>query len=243
MYHEKSPPRATHTPDGSGDMFDRVAQRYDLLNKCMSLGLDDGWRRRLVQKLDLRPQNSVLDVATGTADVALSIYRRHPTARITGLDPSHAMLAIGERKIAKAKAEKAVNLVAGDAQDLPFADSTFDAACISFGIRNVPDRLLGLQEMVRVVKPMRPVVVLELAEPEGGWLAPLARFHVHVVAPWLGALLSGAAEYRYLQRSIAAFPAPDTFARMMREAGLQEVNYKRLSFGALHLYWGRTPRK
>ena len=243
MYHEKPPERASNPSDGSGDMFDRVAPRYDLLNKCMSLGLDGGWRRRLVQKLDLRPQNSVLDVATGTADVALSIFKRHPTARITGLDPSQAMLAIGERKIAQAKAEKSIQLVSGDAQDLPFSDSTFDAACISFGIRNVPDRPLGLQEMVRVVKPMRPVVVLELAEPQGGWFAPLARFHVRVIAPWLGGLLSGAAEYRYLQRSIAAFPAPDAFANMMREAGLQEVNYKRLSFGALHLYWGRTPRK
>lgn len=232
--------------DGSGSMFDRIAGRYDLLNRLLSLGLDGYWRRQLVASLalaDSEADTSVLDVATGTLDVALAILRAHPKLHVTGLDPSAQMLAWGNKKTA-AKAATArghLEVVQGDAQALAFADGTFAAACISFGIRNVPDRALGLREMRRVVRSGGRVAVLELGEPQDGWLRPLARFHVHTLVPFLGALISGSREYGYLTKSIAAFPSPKTFAAMMASAGLKNVTVQRLSFGAVHLYVGEVP--
>ena len=236
---QKLPPPAVR--EGSGAMFDALARRYDLLNRLMSLGLDSRWRRQLVAALDLRGPARVLDVATGTADVAISICKQYPDMDVAGLDPSAAMLAQGATKVQNSGLSARVQLVRGDAQALPFAMHTFGAACISFGIRNVPDRLQGLREMVRVCKPGARVAVLELGEPRDGILGPLVRFHVHQVVPFLGGLLSGAREYRYLQQSIAAFPAPPDFMALMMEAGLVGVEHKRLNFGAVHLYWGRVP--
>ncbi len=144
---------------GSGAMFDRIATKYDRLNRIISFGMDQGWRVRLVRALELAESPKVLDVATGTADVAIAIADTHPDAQVVGLDPSLNMLEVGKQKIARF--EGRIELVAGDAQQLPFADGTFDGACISFGIRNVPDRAKGLAEMRRVVKPGGRVVVLE----------------------------------------------------------------------------------
>jgi demethylmenaquinone methyltransferase/2-methoxy-6-polyprenyl-1,4-benzoquinol methylase len=217
-------------------MFDRIAGRYDRLNRIISLGMDRGWRDRLVSALRLPKASRVLDVATGTADVAIAIADAHPDATIVGLDPSANMLEVGKTKITAYDGR--ISLVLGDAQAMPFADGTFDGACISFGIRNVPDRARGLAEMRRVVKPGGRVVVLELGEPRGGPMAFFARLHVHHVVPRLGAYLSRAPEYRYLQRSIAAFPAPDAFADMMRTAGLTDVRIERLAFGAANIYCG-----
>ena len=232
--------------DGSGSMFDSIAGRYDLLNRLLSLGLDGRWRRRLVAALKLGDgpaDAAVLDVATGTGDVALALLRAHPQLRVTGLDPSAAMLACARaKKRAPAPlADGRLTLVQGDAQALPFAAHAFAAACISFGIRNVPDRALGLREMLRVVRPGGRCVVLELGEPTGGWLGPLARWHVHTLVPLLGALFSGSRQYGYLQRSIAAFPAPEAFAAAMAAAGWRDVTVQRLSFGAVHLYVGVAP--
>lgn len=223
---------------GSGEMFDRIAHRYDLLNRLMSFGLDRGWRRKLLRALgEITAEDEVLDVATGTADVGIAITKRFG-CRVTGLDPSRGMLDVGQTKLDKRQLEERVTLVEGDAQAMPFADDRFAASCISFGIRNVPDRLVGMREMARVVRPGGKVVVLELSEPRGHLLAPFARFHIHKVVPRLGAWLSGAKEYRYLESSIAAFPPAEEFAALMSEAGLSEVTYKRLFLGVAHLYVG-----
>jgi len=230
--------------DGSGAMFDRIARRYDLLNRLLSFGLDKLWRRRLLANLApavaaAPPEGkSVLDVATGTADVALAVARLFPDTGVRGLDPSGGMLAVGRDKISAAGLASRIELVQGDARAMPFADDSFAATCISFGIRNVPDRGRGLREMARVTRPGGVVTILELSEPRRGWSAPLARFHVHVLVPMLGALLSGSGEYRYLQRSIAAFPSPDAFMALMREAGLQQVTCQPMTFGVAHLYRG-----
>ena len=229
---------------GSGQMFDRIAHRYDLLNRILSLGMDHRWRRALVKSLDLGscgPAPHVLDLATGTADVALAVAKAYPTARLVGVDPSPNMLDHGRVKARERNLDGRVELMVGDAQALPFADDNFDAACISFGIRNVPDRALGLREMRRVVRPGGVVSVLELGEPTGV-MGPFARFYVHRVVPKVGAWLSGAREYDYLQKSIAAFPAPEAFAAMMREAGLQAVTVRRFNFGGTNLYVGRVAR-
>lgn len=225
--------------DGSGQMFDRIAGRYDFLNRVLSLGMDQGWRRKLVASM---PDDSarILDVATGTADVALALADAYPAAEVVGLDPSVGMLEVGREKVTARQLDARVRLVEGDAQAMPFPDDHFDGATIAFGIRNVPDRLQGLREMARVVRPGGPVVVLELGEPRGGLMAPFARFHVRHVVPRIGALLSGDKEYRYLQTSVAAFPAPEAFTALMTEAGLAEARFERMSFDAAHLYVGRA---
>jgi demethylmenaquinone methyltransferase/2-methoxy-6-polyprenyl-1,4-benzoquinol methylase len=146
------------------------------------------------------------------------------------------MLAVGRRKIAAAELEDRVELHAGSAEGLPFERHTFAASCIAFGIRNVVDRLKALREMARVTSPGGTVAVLELGEPRVGLLSPLARAHVRLTVPRIGALLSGATAYRYLQQSIAAFPAPERFAELMQQAGLEVQAVESLSFGAAQLF-------
>lgn len=235
-------PAAAGQVDGSGAMFDRIAGRYDMLNRLLSLGLDRAWRRKLLAGLGpLEAGDEVLDLATGTADVAIAIARANPEVTVVGLDPSEGMLGVGRDKIAQRAMTDRVTLVQGDAQALPFGDERFAGACIAFGIRNVPDRARALAEMRRVVRPGGRVVILELTEPRGGLMAPFARFHVHQVVPRLGALLSGAKEYRYLQASIAAFPPVDDFTAMAERAGLVEVHADRLTLGVAHLWYATAP--
>ena len=226
--------------DGSGAMFDRIARRYDLLNRLMSFGIDRIWRRKLLAALPR--EGRILDVATGTADVAIAIAEQGENYTVMGLDPSVGMLEVGVQKVYANGLQDQVQLEVGDAQSMEYPDDHFAGACISFGIRNVPDRGLGLSEMVRVTEPGGQVVVLELSEPKGGLMAGLARFHVHHVVPLLGALISGDKEYRYLQKSIEAFPSAQSFVQMMEAAGLESVTAERLTFGTAHLYVGHVPK-
>ncbi len=221
---------------GSGAMFDKIAHRYDFVNRVLSFGIDKSWRRRTVKRLQLGEHPRVLDVATGTGDLAIDIARMVPGAQVFGLDPSPNMLAIAAQKIAKRGLTDRVTLVEGDAQALPYADCEMDAATIAFGIRNVPDRSRGLRELARVVRPGGRVCVLELGEPRRGLLGKAARFHTRHVVPRLGALLSGAREYKYLQSSIAAFPPAEEFAEQMQAAGLHVIEVIPLTFGACTLY-------
>lgn len=233
---EIPPSRPDRPEGGSGAMFDNIAGRYDLLNRIISLGIDQSWRRRTVDALGLGPQSHALDLATGTADLAILIAERAPGCRITGVDPSVKMLEVGRAKVERSGLTSRIDLREGDAQSLEFADNTFDGTTIAFGIRNVPDRIQGLREMARVTRPGGRVAILELSEPRGGFMAPLARFHVHTLVPWVGSLLSGAKEYRYLQRSIEAFPPAEEFAQTMRQAGLDVLEVTPLTFGVAHLY-------
>lgn len=223
---------------GSGAMFDRIAGRYDMVNRVLSLGLDKGWRRQTVKRLQLGERPRVLDVATGTGDLAIDIARLTPGATVVGLDPSTRMLAMAARKLAKRGLTDRVALIVGDAQELPFQSCEMDAATIAFGIRNVPDRSKALRELARVVRPGGRIAVLELGEPRRGLLGLAARFHTRRVVPWLGALVSGKGgrEYAYLQKSIAAFPPPDQFAATMERAGLRVLEVTPLAFGACTLY-------
>lgn len=239
MSTTRNPLAAAEAPmprPGSGAMFDRIARRYDLLNRLMSLGIDRRWRRRAVAALELVPGARVLDLATGTGDVALEILHREPSAKVVGLDPAPRMLAEGQRKVADAGLAGRIVFEEGDAEALPYADSSFDGVTIAFGIRNVPDRDRALAEMARVTRPGGRIVILELTEPRSGLLAPFARFYIHRVVPTLGAWLSGAQEYNYLQRSIAAFPPAASFADQMAAAGLTVMAVQPLSFGACGLF-------
>jgi len=222
--------------EGSGAMFDGIAARYDLVNRVISLGIDQSWRRKTVRALQLGRGHRVLDLATGTADLAIQVARTEPGASIVGLDPSAKMLDVGRDKVVRAGLEARVELVQGDAQALPFPENSFDSLCIAFGIRNVPDRAKALREMARVTRPGGRIAILELSEPRSGLLGALARFHIHTVVPYVGALLSGVKEYQYLQRSIAAFPPADEFAALMKSSNLEVVAVHPLTFGVCHLY-------
>ena len=225
---------------GSGAMFDRIAHRYDLLNRVLSLGMDGGWRRQAVRALALAPGDTALDVATGTGDVAIRIAQSHPTVCVTGIDPSSAMLGVAARKLLRDALGMRVTLATGDCQHLPFESRHFDGSIIAFGIRNVPDRARGVREMARVTRAGRPVVILELAEPPSGLLGSVARTYVHQVVPRVGAWLSGAREYRYLQESVAAFPSPPEFAAVMAANQVRVRSVISLGFGACTLYVGES---
>jgi demethylmenaquinone methyltransferase/2-methoxy-6-polyprenyl-1,4-benzoquinol methylase len=235
-----TPPATPRQRLGGGTMFDGIAPRYDLLNRLTSLGLDTRWRGKLVASVaDVQPRR-ILDLATGTGDVALALAKRYPQAQVTGIDPSRGMLERAEAKLARCSGGQRVRLLLGSAHALPLSDGECCAATIAFGIRNVPDRALGLAELTRVVRPGGLVSVLELGQPRG-LLGSVARFHMHRVVPALGALLSSGAEYRYLSTSIAAFPQPEVFVELMREAGLVDVEAQPLTLGVVHLFRGRVP--
>jgi demethylmenaquinone methyltransferase/2-methoxy-6-polyprenyl-1,4-benzoquinol methylase len=234
-------PNMSQPRGGSGEMFDAIAPRYDLLNRLLSLGIDQRWRRRLVQLLELRPGARVLDHATGTADLALMIARSGTDIHVVGMDPSTEMLRIGRAKVVAAGLAERITLERGEAENLEqLASGSFDAVSMAFGIRNVPERGRALGELARVTRAGGRIAILELSEPQGGLMGPLARLHVHQIVPWVGGLLSGSREYRYLQRSIAAFPPPEQFSRLMEDSGIRLTAVEPLTFGVCHLYVG-TP--
>ena len=228
--------------DGSGVMFDGIAARYDLLNRLNSLGADGCWRRTTAAALRLDRAGGaarVLDVASGTGELAIAVARRYPGVAVRGIDPSREMTAIGRSKVERLGFGDRVQLGEGDARDLAFPDRSFDAVTIAFGIRNIPDRRRALREMARVTRPGGTVAVLELAEPPAGLAGVLARLHIRFVVPRVGALLAGAEEYRYLARSIRAFPPVAEFVRTMAAAGLESIETRRLTFGVCNLFLGR----
>ena len=238
-------PAAISSPSGvklgSGAMFDRIAERYDLLNRILSLGVDQRWRRLAVRALRLSPGARVLDVATGTADLAAAIVRSAPGVTVVGLDPSARMLSVAAAKVERHGLSGRIALANGDAEQLPFEPHSFDAAAMAFGIRNVPDRARALRELARVVRPGGRIAILELSEPRQGLFGSLGRVYMHELVPRVGALLSGATEYRYLQSSIARFPPPPEFAELMRRNGLENVEGTELTFGVCCLFVGTSP--
>lgn len=230
----------TTDADGSGAMFDGIAERYDFVNRVISLGIDRRWRRAAAKALELKGNARVLDLATGTGDLAVEIAEQAKNAHVLGIDPSERMLEIARAKVIRKGLAERVDFSVGDAQALSMPDGSFDGVSIAFGIRNVPDRARALREMARVTRIGGRIAILELSEPDGV-LGPLTRFHVHTVVPAVGALLSGAPEYRYLQHSIAQFPRPEAFISMLEAAGIELVSKNALTFGVCHLFVG-TPR-
>lgn len=213
---------------GSGEFFDKVASSYDLLNQIISLGYHAKWRQAAEQKLFLA--SSVLDVSTGTADLALSIAKNR-SVRIVGLDPSEEML-----RLARAKRDSAgdhigdVTFVKGVAEQLPFEDESFDAVVVAFGVRNFRDRQRGLEEMARVVRKGGAFVVLEASMPrEDAFLGKMARMFIKGFVPMIGGIVAGNAEaYGYLRDSMASFPDVDVFVDMLTAAGVTVEEHERL---------------
>jgi demethylmenaquinone methyltransferase/2-methoxy-6-polyprenyl-1,4-benzoquinol methylase len=226
-----------------GEMFSQIAPRYDFLNRLLSLGVDRRWRRRAVAEMLPAFGGRHLDLATGTADMALEILRQKGgAAAVAGVDLSVAMMRIGREKCRKGGGAARVAFVRAPGEALPFRDAVFDSACVAFGIRNVVDRDLGLREMCRVVRPGGRIVVLEFSTPRGLLLGGLYRFYFTRVLPWIGGLFSRRAAYAYLPDSVLSFPEPPVFEAMLRAAGCASVARAPLTFGIVTLYVGtRSP--
>lgn len=222
-----------------GEMFSSIAPRYDFLNRLLSAGADRRWRRIAVAETVPRTGGRILDLATGTADMALEILRQKGDgASVAGVDISLGMMRIGKGKCADAGCGKRVLFVLAPGEALPFRDASFDSACVAFGIRNVADRARGLREMCRTVRPGGRVVVLEFSTPTGAVFGPLYRFYFRCVLPRIGGIFSRGAAYEYLPESVLAFPDPPAFADMMRAAGCSSVTHRPLTFGIVTLYVG-----
>ena len=222
------------------EMFDSIAPRYDLLNHLLSFGVDRLWRRRMVGVVAAGTPAAILDVAAGTGDVAVALARRLPAARITGIDLSGEMLAVGRGKVARRGLCDRIELVQGDAEQLPFPDGTFDAVTIGFGIRNFGSIEAGLAEAFRVLRPGGRLCILEFSTPRGRCFGPLYRFYFHRILPVVGRLISkDDSAYTYLPESVDHFPDNLLFLRLMGQAGFAACRSRRQMRGIAYIYEGR----
>jgi demethylmenaquinone methyltransferase / 2-methoxy-6-polyprenyl-1,4-benzoquinol methylase len=224
-------------------MFDHIAPHYDLLNRLLSLRQDVMWRRKLVGALGLPPDGRLLDVACGTCDVGIQAVRTLGTGiRVTGVDFSTRMLAQARRKLKTHGLADHIQVVAGDAFDLPVAPGGFDALSIAFGIRNLQDRSTALTSFFTILKPGGVLAVLELATPKPGVALSLYLLYFRRLLPRIGGLFSrNRAAYTYLPDSVLKFPRPSEFARLMAGAGFEAVAWQPLSIGIATLFKGRKP--
>ena len=221
-------------------MFESIAGRYDLLNRVLSAGNDQRWRREATQVALAGGAKHVLDVATGTADLAIMIKREAPHVQVTGVDFAEPMLRLGREKARSHGLD--ITLEHGDGMNLPYADASFDTVTIAYGLRNFADYERGLREFHRVLKPGGRLVILEFPPPPEGLFGLLFRVYFLRILPVVGGLVSGKrSAYGYLPRSVLEFPQPALLARMLQEAGFTRVKYKLQTFGVSALHVGEKP--
>jgi demethylmenaquinone methyltransferase/2-methoxy-6-polyprenyl-1,4-benzoquinol methylase len=222
-------------------MFDAIAKRYDLLNRVLSGGLDQRWRARAVKALRLSGREVVLDLCTGTADVAIAaVTGREPAARVVGVDFSHEMLRLARRKVADRGLHARVGLVRADAMRIPLPDASVDAAIIGFGIRNVQAPEVSCRELARVVRPGGRLVVLEFGLPRSPLFRQVYLWYTNRMLPAVGRLVSrhGSA-YEYLPESVGRFPPPEAFGHLLQDSGFPHVEIIPLTLGIVYLYVAR----
>jgi demethylmenaquinone methyltransferase/2-methoxy-6-polyprenyl-1,4-benzoquinol methylase len=215
-------------PDAVRSMFDRISPVYDAMNRTMTMGLDQRWRRATVAAV-VQPGDRVLDACCGTGDLAVAALQAGAT--VTGLDFSERMLERARRK------SDEIDWVQGDAEKLPFEDATFDAATVGFGVRNLADLERGLAELRRVLRPGGRVAILEITKPSG-LLAPFYRLWFDGLVPLLGKVLPGGSAYTYLPASVRRFPGPDQLAGLLRGAGFEDVRWRTFAGGIVALHIG-----
>jgi demethylmenaquinone methyltransferase / 2-methoxy-6-polyprenyl-1,4-benzoquinol methylase len=220
-------------------MFDQIAFRYDFLNRFLSGGIDVYWRKRAIRELSsLKPQN-ILDVATGTADVAIMTYQLLQPNRIIGIDISERMLDLGRKKIAKLLLNKQIELQTGDSEAIKFNDNTFDGITVAYGVRNFQDLRKGLSDMLRVLQPGGKLVVLEFSKPKRKIFKKLCDFYMRILTPGIGKLFSKNREaYQYLNDSVQKFPEGNDFLTIMNEVGYTATYLKTLTGGICTIYCG-----
>jgi demethylmenaquinone methyltransferase / 2-methoxy-6-polyprenyl-1,4-benzoquinol methylase len=219
-------------------MFEAIAPRYDFLNHLLSAGIDRLWRRRAIRSIGLTGRERVLDLCTGTADLAIAAHQARPgAALVVGVDFAAAMLAIGAQKIRRAGLGRAITLVRGDAMRIPVADRAVDAVTVAFGIRNVEDPEAACRDIARVLKPGGRLVILEFAVPTTLLFRTVYLSYFRHILPRIGRAISGHdAAYDYLPASVGAFASPDAFMDLLRKHGFRDVSADSLTFGSVFLY-------
>jgi demethylmenaquinone methyltransferase/2-methoxy-6-polyprenyl-1,4-benzoquinol methylase len=221
------------------EMFDKIAFRYDFLNHFLSAGIDRIWRKKAIRELtELKPK-TVLDVATGTADMPIMLIRLLSPDKVIGIDISEGMLALGRQKITKLGLKEKINLQTGDAENIFFSNASFFAVTVAFGVRNFQNLEKGLSEMYRILKPAGKLVILEFSRPAKGYILPFYKIYLRVVAPRIGKMVSGSLDaYKYLNDSVNAFPEGKAFTAILDKTGFKETYFKKLSFGICTIYCG-----
>lgn len=220
-------------------MFDDIAYRYDFLNRFLSGGIDVWWRKKLIRQLRPLQPRSLLDIATGTGDVAILAWKILRPEKIVGMDISEGMLEIGRKKIAKHLLNNHIELVKGDSEAINSASGSFDAVTVAFGVRNFEDLEQGLSEIHRVLRPGGQLAVLEFSRPRGPfrWIYNI---YMQYLAPAIGKIFSrNRAAYQYLHSSVKAFPEGETFLHVLQQVGFTDTSLKRLSLGICTIYCGK----
>jgi len=221
------------------EMFDSIAFRYDFLNRFLSVGIDVSWRKKAINQLKAIEPKKVLDVATGTADVALMTFKMLHPEKIIGIDISEGMLDLGRQKIEKLGLTKNIELLKGDSENIHFEDNSFDAITVAFGVRNFENLEMGLKEMHRVLRPGGKLVVLEFSKPKNAAFKVFYNLYMNQIAPAFGKLFSkNNNAYQYLNDSVQAFPEGETFLNIMKQAGFREAYVKPLTLGICSIYCG-----
>lgn len=218
-------------------MFDGIAARYDLLNHLLSLGIDKGWRKKAIREVAVISPKNILDVATGTGDLAIAAVKALPDAHITGLDISVGMLDVGRKKVAALSLSNRIAMQDGDSEALPFADDSFDAVMCAYGVRNFDHLEAGLREMQRVLRPGGRLAVLEFSKPKAFPMKQLYHFYFKAMLPLIGRMVSKHSKaYTYLPASVAAFPEGADFLDILGRCGFTGAKARPLTFGITTLY-------
>lgn len=221
------------------EMFDNIAPKYDLLNHTLSMSIDRVWHRRVVGEVRRAKPGRILDVATGTGDLAIAMARRIRDVQVLGVDLSEQMLAVARRKIEARGLDGRIVLDRGDAERLAVADASVDVATVAFGVRNFGDLGAGLRELARTIKPGGKVVILEFSRPRNRVFRALYEFYSYKILPRIGGLVSrDKRAYEYLPASVGEFPAPEEFMAMMARAGFRNCRARSQSFGIAQIYIG-----
>jgi len=218
-------------------MFNNIARRYDFLNHFLSLGIDKIWRRKAIHYLkDIGPNPVILDVASGTGDLAIEALRLNPE-KVIGIDISDEMLNIGIKKIKKKNHDSVIKLQKGDSENLQFEDQTFDGLTVAFGVRNFEDLSKGLREMYRVLKSGGKAIILEFSKPKAFPVKQLYNFYFKAILPLIGKMVSkDRSAYTYLPESVSLFPERKEFIKELEKAGFKECLYKPLTLGIATIY-------
>jgi len=217
------------------NMFGRIAHRYDTMNRLMTLGQDQRWRRYVIKHINLPPNGSLLDVATGTGDIAFEALKEYPQANVVGADFALPMMLVGKQR----PGGSFIKWADADALNLPFPGQTFDAVTSAYLLRNVPDIPRALTEQVRVVKPGGRIISLDTSPPPSNILKPFILAYFKYIIPLMGKLVAGdSSAYTYLPESTKAFKSADELAQLMRDAGLVDVHYKKFMFGTMAAHIG-----
>jgi len=218
-------------------MFDTISQEYDGLNRIISFGIDQKWRKKVVQLINNISPESILDIATGTGDLAIMFAENTAAKKIVGLDISEGMLNVGKEKVTKKNLENRIEMVIGDSEKLPFKDNSFDAITVSFGVRNFETLETGLSEILRVLKPKGKFVILETSVPTKFPFKQGYLFHSNILLPLIGKLFSKDKKaYGYLSESAANFPYGEQLNNILRKIGFIEVNDQPQTFGVASIY-------